>query len=852
MDYSEEDMIMEKIDELYEGNSVSIDLDVGGGTLSITGELGGYLDTFANMARNSFSEVHESEKRYEMAVSNLVEMQRRERRLTQKSLKTRRGRKLRMRRIGDEEFQKNIDEGSYGDQEQIISEIYLITNDPEYYLIYKVLRDYDSGDNVMRFVRERGYWMKYGMVIGLVSDISSRAGWNAAVDRLEEMWNDQLELYDDEPQSKRQREMDDIDEEEEDIFDEITPKKRRMSAPRNLTDGKISSLYNYLSLYLEPAHDFLGGNRSETKDKKATGSIKDIMKNKNFKNVVLNPIKKIDFKERLTDIISGTPAPIGYGYKGKDEGINLMEIMKFLDVRDKCLTLKFKQASFKPDTDDAESLGEKIQMGIQSMLKFIVNKFFVGINRVYRDADGTGFIHSLEKKLESKPGDWKVVNKPEDRRKITSGNELFAEKMLDAAGKQMFEKEGEEDRTLRVDYLNEVFKVADKFIKNSWGDYIVKNEPKAHQIQIKPYPLWKTDSKSKPPVMNIKEKRIFKINLGNGLETEFEPSVHDISLFIKYYMYLAENATNKNDENKYNDMIWVLISIKRMGDHGQAERARVSVGAFESGDRLSAGYGMMIDTPTLFRNLTDLTMYKTSSKVSQIIKVIQQSSKAILKIIPEVKILETLANDVSRKYQYDGDKTVTKEFDKSGVLLDTMTLLSSINTLLQFVTNKINNTSERVVSETFQKMKKAYDKYKQKLESGVRVEPSKRDLAETALFFFSKRETIDKALSGFDILVKVIFEIKNILNNEYFDKYKATIVQMVKNNISSIISLPNDEIKQSLNIVIDGINAFKTKSENIPIKFIDRVVNPILFLGIELEDVAERIESLLSAIQQIL
>lgn len=835
VDYSQESLILSKIDELHEGNDVFFDLQVDGGTLSINAELGGYLDAFVNIVRNDFSEIEDREERFETAVAKLVEMKMRERRLTQKSLRTKKGKRLRMRRIGDEEFQKNIDEGVYGEQEEIISEIYLIANDPDSYLKYKALKEYDSGEKTIKFVRERGYWMKYGMVISLVSDIRSREGWFGAINTLEELWNEEKELYDDDNDSKRRRvlqDIDDDDDDEEDIIEKMVFKKRRMSAPRQSKDRKIDDLYKYLSLYLEPTHDFIGGIRTETKEDKSTGKIKDMLKDSNFKKNVLKPISDINLKDNLIKVISKfkDSIPAGYGYDGKDELRNLLEIMTFINAKDKCLSLSFQQSKFKPNTDEAYSLGEKIQKGIQSMLKFLIEKFFVGVNRIFRDADGTIFIHSIEK---------------EKKGSIPWGSDLFAEKMLDGAGSRMFTSGEEIDRTLLVDYRNEVYSVASSAIsKNNWENYIVEGEPKEHQIQIKPYPL---RARNNLKVMDIKEERIFKINLGKGLVVNFDPTVHDLSLFVKYYMKLD----SETPKQVYKDMIWVLLSVKRMGDHGQAERALISAGVFESGDHLSAAYGMLIDTPTLFKYTTELTMFKTSSKVSQIIKVIQQSSKNILKLLPRAKIFKTLSDDVSRKYQYDGN-LMASDIKNNEMLIDTMTMLSSISKLLGFVFSKNKNTPEKVISDTFGKVKVIYDQYKTKLIGGERILSISKDLAKAALFFFMKKNSISKAMSGFDILVRVLVEIKSVVKKDYFNKYENTITQIIENNISVLTDLPTEDLKKALSVVIDVFNESLSRDEYDNDAFSKMIKSAIRSLEMELESVSERIESLSSILMELL
>lgn len=797
---STESEIHEELEKLSNGQEATIFLDLPGGSLVMKPTIGGYLDSFINTVHKDFDEIAERDKRFEKALDIMrVEYAKQQRagryispsapRRPKRRMRSKRTKKIYMRNITEED--RVIIEN--------IRKVWLIVKRPQDYLDYKFVSTMENlikqtgsvVENIkISFDEERDLWSKLGKEsMVLIADVRSDIVWQTYVEKLEKMYKDQ------ESDMQEDSKLEDMYEDQESDMQEdqelkvfsanrrrmmqVSPMKKRRSRSlrQQRPEEKYKNLYNYLCFYLEPIHDFFG-KRSADKDK-GTGSLARSSGYKELKKDV-EKVTQDGFKEfLLNNVLDSSTRP--YLYTGTNEGMNLLEIMGQINAREKCISLSFADSQFTPKDAkiEASSLEGEIVAGIEAILKHILDVFFSDIigGRIYRDAGGTDFIHGLE-------GKYKDVSE-------YKGEVLFAEKLLDGAGSKSFTgNESVEDRKLKVDYRKEVFNYPGKDFE--WNKVIVQDEPREDDtIQISPYPL----SINNEPVV----ERKFKIKLQDKNTIEFDPFVNDFSVFIRYYI----NKYNNTKNEKYKDIIWVLLNLKRAGDHGQAERAKLEpAGIFESGDRLAAAYGMMIDARTLFRYTTELTMYKCASTVGQIVGRIKAN-------VGKSGLYETFnVRQMEMEYQESYSTPVDKlDASKRTYLVDVLTVTSALKRMSEY-----DAAGSVKIKELFAKLLVKYNKYIEKIASGKRTEGSLTDVAGVVLTFYTNKNSYKKIVEGFEILIRVFKELFDILSKEE-EKIKSAriaIIQKVKNVINLITKVDTTNLAGMLLQVDEQLKKYRT------------------------------------------
>lgn len=845
----------ELIDGLKKGIEKEIVITNESGTTVLKPILGGSLDYFINRVRSDLSEVVDEE----LTMYSLVNFIKKGSRLVPKiSLKSRmraqrsvmmRSRGIRNKTVMREPSSvappfEEVLELMYtenNDTLEQIQTIFLLVNSPDDYLLYKWCSTPGSENSYLSFVEERGLWNTLRnknpgwKQVFLKAGVNNSREWSARVDEVVMIYRDRLRDNEITIATKRERS-------EEEGESDIPSKRAKMQA----IGTKNNSLYQYLCLYLDPHHDFLGG-RSETKDK-MTGELATSFKNNDVKQAVMERVKRVDdFKDRLRDYLRKDDIPYNYDYRGTTELINLMKIMQFIDARQKCISLSFKESSFTPSKVDSSARpskgNESVLSSINEIAEYIISNLFgTDSGRIYRDASGTDFIKGLSEK------GYKPITQ-------LGGDVPFAEKLLDGAGPRSFSaKDGSspDDRKIRVNYVDNILlhpysspisssssdaNPCCRWSMDNWGKYIVEGVPEVNQIQVIPYFL------TPGSVINNDVKREFKICLPysgekkfnkdkkveNKLFVSFDPFVNDLALIIKYYMDLMAEAKKGNDEEKqqtYENMIWVLLNLKRAGDHGQAERALVGAGGiFESGDHLASAYGMMIDAKTLFRYTTELVMYKTASTVEQVSGMILTCINYIrtsLSVFPitvafSLTLQEFQRGVVAVAEKYDKDIKMDQitgdaaDEDKK-FLLTALTLVSALRNLMDYV-GVISSNFKTPLMVLFAKTKSLYERYRKTLQDEKRTEPSKLDLAKAVLEFYTNKNKFRKIVSGFDTLIRVVVEISSSIASPGFEEFRELVEKRIVTQIQGLTGLEVGEMVDSSGLIINQLKKYLNENE---------------------------------------
>jgi hypothetical protein len=359
----------------------------------------------------------------------------------------------------------------------------------------------------------------------------------------------------------RKRGVEDID---------VGGKRRRvqgvMGAPETPLDSELKRLYDYLCFFLEPTHDFTKARATsdEEPSKGMKEADKTMLKNKAGKfakgDVYIKRLKEMmgEAVGRKSDFtING----VTRDFMNPDELDSLLKIIEItgMDKRTKVIRFKVPVMKVVPGIKGEVAEFNSSAIDVNQLIQ-VITRHFPDTTKIYRDAKGTVLI----KHLEGASSDIKRLR----------GDMPFAEKMLDGAGPSSIdEKDDEEIRTLKVDYKNQIV-----------------NAPGNMREEV--VDALKTIVETTPGIFSLGEtigkKKPRKFILRDSKEIEFGPSVKDFSTIMKYFM----NA--KNDVN-----VWAFLNLKRAGDHGQAERARVDGGVFETLDHLAAAYSIMIEVPTI-------------------------------------------------------------------------------------------------------------------------------------------------------------------------------------------------------------------------------------------------------------
>jgi hypothetical protein len=379
--------------------------------------------------------------------------------------------------------------------------------------------------------------------------------------------------------------------------------------------------YNYLCFRLEPHHDFHGDR--VTLKTKSKGAITESNKSayKVLKRVAeeYDKISKFNIDDFTDNYVKNNYDDLKREFSSYDEFTNLLKIMKKINASQNSVTLSFKEAVDNKITKDSlNKVWGKGLSGQDLALHELIEEVakLVSGRGIYRDAGGSVFlgrIADLEKQFATDTNIKPLIEK------IKSSTE-FAERLFDGAGQSNLSG----NDSIKVDYfgVSETMEYkGEKYngkVFNSPSDTDIGKYINPKEDSDKPFTyIIIKPSISKDTNITTRDKVTYTVKLpvkSSGVIWEikdltFDSVVYDLSLLIRYYLSIRDvkNAQvvsltqiSANDFKKQcNDMIWVLLNLKRMGDHGQAERAKADNGIFESGDQLAAAYGMMIDVPTI-------------------------------------------------------------------------------------------------------------------------------------------------------------------------------------------------------------------------------------------------------------
>ena len=460
----------------------------------------------------------------------------------------------------------------------------------------------------------------------------------------------------------------------------------KLGAPRvpdpiiDASDRERVRLYNHLCFYLEPIHDFTSKrHKDEGESKVISDSDKAYLKAGMGKFT-----KDSYYLEKFLGKLAGegkTKFNINGNvrdFSSTDEAETLFKTIDILGKDKSSKTIKFttKVTGVEAATKGKIAKFENTQLTVSDIIGLFTSYF--GNKRIFRDAKGTVLIGHLE----TNPAIAKL-----------KGSKDFAEKLFDGNGPN---KLSENDKLL-TNYAKEVFnappsldvKTKDsktgKDIVVSTGKEEIGKHFKLGQNGKAPYIL------TTPSITGVNEP-IFKQQTKSFYLQEdkgrplinFGVSVKEMSMIMKYYM----NKAMTNPGNKaFEEMFWVMLSLKRAGDHGQAERAKLEPngGVFETLDHLAAAYSLMIDAPTIFTYsdskkgiVGDFVLTGVELKVSEVLLIINN-------------FLKTTFNDASIKrfaeLITDGLIDVSKPFQESAKLREsTISSIkdSRIDTLLNY------------------------------------------------------------------------------------------------------------------------------------------------------------------------
>jgi hypothetical protein len=445
-------------------------------------------------------------------------------------------------------------------------------------------------------------------------------------------------------------------------------KALKLKAP----DSKYSDIYNNLSIRLEPPDDFDG----VTLKTKSKGTItKSAQKDQynNLKKIVHNYEEKNTF--RIDDF---TPKDLtgDSEFSSYDEFTNLLKIMRKIEASKNSVTLSFKEAVDNKIT--ADSLNKIWGKGISGQ-DFALHKIIEEVaklisgRRLFRDAGGSVFLGRIAD-VESSLTRFPEINKLIEG--IKSSTE-FAERLYDGAGQSTLKNKDE----IKVDYFTQVFN-SPTLPQTDFRKYI-NPDPKptnAPYIIISP-------SIDKGKKISDSDEVTYSISFPYFQETKgkrkkdeppagewkfptlnFDGVIYDLSLLVRYFLELLnmleipgmtswlgkanDEEARKKCRKQCTDMIWVLLNLKRMGDHGQAERAKADNGIFESGDQLAAAYGMMIEVPTIATYSRQgygnhFILYGAELSLDQLIISIKNylDNLPVLKVVIDDKPLKELIDD---------------------------------------------------------------------------------------------------------------------------------------------------------------------------------------------------------------
>jgi hypothetical protein len=390
-------------------------------------------------------------------------------------------------------------------------------------------------------------------------------------------------------------------------------KALKLRAPK----PEYKNLYDYLCFRLEPHHDFHG--ERVTLKTKSKGAITKKNNEKAYK-VLKKTAEEYDKKSKFNiddftnSYVSGSFGNLEEEFSSYDEFTNLLKIMSKIKASQNSVTLSFNEAvDVKITKDSLDRVWAKGLSGQDLALHELIEEVakLISGRSIYRDAGGSVFLGRITELKSAFSSGTDIGNLIE---KIESSTE-FAERLFDGAGQSSLSK----NDLIKVDYYGistqspngKVFNAPEEIEVNKYinpnnvanmftyiiikpsiakGDMINKDREISYTVKL--------------PVKREKTDRVWDV-----IELTFDSVVYDLSLLIRYYLSIRDVTEDQavslkqfsavDFKKQCNDMIWVLLNLKRMGDHGQAERAKADNGIFESGDQLAAAYGMMINVPTI-------------------------------------------------------------------------------------------------------------------------------------------------------------------------------------------------------------------------------------------------------------
>lgn len=642
--------------------------------------------------------------------------------------------------------------------------------------------------------------------------------------------------------------------------------------------------YNYLCFLLEPHHDFHGDR--VTLKTKSKGSI--TTSNKDAYKVLKRVAEEYDKKTRFNiDDFTDTYVKNNYDdlkreFTSYDEFTNLLKIMKKINASQNSVTLSFKEAVDNKITKDSlNKVWGKGFSGQDLALHELIEEVakLVSGRGIYRDAGGSVFlgrIADLEKQFATDTNIKPLIEK------IKSSTE-FAERLFDGAGQSNLSGNDE----IKVDYFGvskttmgyngKVFNGPEEFEINKYinpqntkdlFNYILINPSIAQGTRISVND-------------NVSYKIAFPKRVGKQWKVwtlEFDSVVYDLSLLIRYYLDLTEKIKllsdtdlwgNGNTKSKAiqecKDMIWVLLNLKRMGDHGQAERAKVDGGIFESGDQLAAAYGMMIDVPTIvtysrqgFGN--HFILYGADLDLGQLKDMINKYLEKIPAGYTDLK------NNIQDK------TTIVDKVDANKIL----TLVSGIVKLNDvFTIDGGKGKKTMTLTTVLQTIVGSFEKMKTDLLGGASGRESTRVLLKAlpwktllSLFTGGKKKLksdIEIMVNTFMLLINILGEMYNIatgldagITNQE-SKIIPTIKTYIKQRLQPLIPIDNDKtilkgIKTNIEDIIEKLGQEQADSSSFGAltKYVDRFFGDIQsHIELEFKDILIPINDFITKIEKI-
>lgn len=368
----------------------------------------------------------------------------------------------------------------------------------------------------------------------------------------------------------------------------------------------------------------------------------------------------------------------------------------------------------------------------------------------------------------------------------------FAERLFDGAGQSVITESVPPNsrHVIKVEYEKEVFKTPKK-LSEKINDIEIRIERDSletvsnNKIRILPSIYNRDVSIAGKQVtytikLPVRIDKTFKY-----VDFQFEPVVYDLSLLIRYYLVLKKETNKPSDltDDICDSVIWTLLNLKRMGDHGQAERAKIgeenSTGIFESGDQLAAAYGMMIETPTIATYSrrgygNHFIFYGANLDLGQLKKMIEDYIKVLGESDVKTPLSEKLGGLVS------DDEVTKKEAQKL------LTLTSAIGKLQTASQNKdFNKIFNRIVSKFNEMATKFAGGERQGKWGALKVLP----LSSLVTIMVGKKKAIKSLLeTAFNTIILLTNILKQLIDISKYFNIEGYVKEFIINTFKGVFS----------------------------------------------------------------